>query len=54
MISASAILLGIVIIVLSTHQRFFPGGHASFYALANTFVRIVVYFYYLIAAMGPQ
>jgi len=34
--------------------RFLPGGHATFFGLLNTFVHIVMYFYYMVAAMGPQ
>lgn len=32
----------------------FSGGHSTFFALLNTFVHIVMYFYYMIAAMGPR
>ncbi|XP_058981285.1 elongation of very long chain fatty acids protein AAEL008004 [Musca domestica] len=31
-----------------------PGGHSTFFALLNSFVHIVMYFYYMIAAMGPK
>jgi hypothetical protein len=34
--------------------RFVPGGHASFFGLLNSFVHIVMYAYYLLAALGPQ
>jgi len=34
--------------------RFLAGGHASFFGLCNTFVHIVMYLYYMLAAMGPQ
>ncbi|XP_075150582.1 very long chain fatty acid elongase 7 [Haematobia irritans] len=34
--------------------KFAPGGHSTFFALLNSFVHIVMYFYYMIAAMGPQ
>ena len=34
--------------------RYVPGGHASFFGLLNTFVHIVMYFYYMMSAMGPQ
>jgi len=34
--------------------RFLAGGHASFFGLLNTFVHIVMYFYYMMAAMGPK
>lgn len=30
------------------------GGHSTFFALLNTFVHIVMYFYYMVAAMGPK
>lgn len=30
------------------------GGHSTFFGLLNTFVHIVMYTYYLFAAMGPQ
>lgn len=33
---------------------FFIGGHSTFFGLLNTFVHIVMYTYYLFAAMGPQ
>lgn len=35
-------------------MKFAPGGHSTFFALLNCFVHIVMYFYYMIAAMGPQ
>ncbi|XP_076251608.1 very long chain fatty acid elongase AAEL008004-like [Rhynchophorus ferrugineus] len=34
--------------------KFAPGGHSTFFALLNTFVHIVMYFYYMIAALGPE
>ena len=34
--------------------RMVPGGHASFFGLLNTFVHIFMYFYYWVAALGPQ
>ncbi|XP_014210550.1 elongation of very long chain fatty acids protein AAEL008004-like [Copidosoma floridanum] len=34
--------------------KFAPGGHSTFFALLNTFVHIIMYFYYMIAAMGPE
>ncbi|PZC79019.1 very long chain fatty acid elongase AAEL008004 [Helicoverpa armigera] len=34
--------------------KFAPGGHSTFFALLNTFVHIVMYFYYMVAAMGPK
>lgn len=30
------------------------GGHSTFFAMLNSFVHIVMYFYYMIAAMGPK
>ncbi|XP_037806325.1 elongation of very long chain fatty acids protein [Lucilia sericata] len=35
-------------------MKFAPGGHSTFFALLNSFVHIVMYFYYMIAAMGPK
>lgn len=35
-------------------MKFAPGGHSTFFALLNTFVHIVMYFYYMVSAMGPQ
>lgn len=32
----------------------FTGGHSTFFALLNTFVHIIMYFYYMVAAMGPE
>lgn len=34
--------------------KFTPGGHSTFFGLVNTFVHIVMYTYYLLAAMGPK
>ncbi|XP_034242770.1 elongation of very long chain fatty acids protein AAEL008004-like [Thrips palmi] len=34
--------------------KFFAGGHGTFFGLLNTFVHIVMYSYYLLAALGPQ
>lgn len=34
--------------------KFVPGGHASFFAFLNTFVHIIMYTYYMLAAMGPK
>ncbi|XP_014485159.1 PREDICTED: elongation of very long chain fatty acids protein AAEL008004-like isoform X2 [Dinoponera quadriceps] len=33
--------------------KFTPGGHSTFFGLLNTFVHIVMYTYYLLAALGP-
>nr|CAD7203163.1 unnamed protein product [Timema douglasi] len=30
------------------------GGHSSFFGLLNTFVHVIMYSYYLLAALGPQ
>ncbi|XP_026328432.1 elongation of very long chain fatty acids protein AAEL008004-like [Hyposmocoma kahamanoa] len=35
-------------------MKFAPGGHSTFFALLNTFVHVVMYFYYMVAAMGPE
>lgn len=34
--------------------KFTPGGHSTFFGFLNTFVHIVMYTYYLLAALGPQ
>ncbi|XP_076249437.1 very long chain fatty acid elongase AAEL008004 [Calliopsis andreniformis] len=34
--------------------KFTPGGHSTFFGLLNTFVHIVMYSYYLLAALGPR
>ncbi|CAG0900249.1 unnamed protein product [Cyprideis torosa] len=34
--------------------KFTPGGHSTFFGLLNTFVHIVMYFYYMLAAVGPS
>ncbi|CAG2055312.1 unnamed protein product [Timema podura] len=34
--------------------KFTPGGHSSFFGLLNTFVHVIMYSYYLLAALGPQ
>lgn len=34
--------------------KFAPGGHSTFFALLNAFVHIIMYFYYMVSAMGPQ
>ncbi|XP_046390264.1 elongation of very long chain fatty acids protein AAEL008004-like isoform X1 [Ischnura elegans] len=34
--------------------KFTPGGHSTFFGLLNTFVHIIMYFYYMMAAMGPK
>lgn len=35
-------------------MKFAPGGHSTFFALLNSFVHIVMYFYYMVSAMGPK
>ncbi|CAG9798859.1 unnamed protein product [Chironomus riparius] len=34
--------------------KFMPGGHSTFFGFLNTFVHIVMYTYYMIAAIGPE
>ncbi|KAL1498125.1 hypothetical protein ABEB36_008978 [Hypothenemus hampei] len=34
--------------------KYCPGGHSTFFGLLNTFVHIVMYFYYFLTALGPQ
>lgn len=34
--------------------KFTPGGHSTFFGLLNTFVHIIMYTYYLLAALGPR
>lgn len=34
--------------------RFVGGGHSSFFGLLNTLVHVVMYFYYMMSAMGPK
>ncbi|KAI5645315.1 GNS1/SUR4 family domain-containing protein [Phthorimaea operculella] len=34
--------------------KFTPGGHSTFFGMLNTFVHIIMYSYYLLAALGPQ
>ncbi|KAK0166820.1 hypothetical protein PV327_004303 [Microctonus hyperodae] len=34
--------------------KFSPGGHSTFFGLLNTFVHIIMYGYYLLAALGPK
>lgn len=34
--------------------KFTPGGHSTFFGLLNTFVHIIMYSYYLLAAFGPK
>ncbi|KAL9897728.1 ELOVL fatty acid elongase 7 isoform 1-T2 [Glossina fuscipes fuscipes] len=34
--------------------KYTPGGHSTFFGFLNTFVHIVMYTYYMLAAMGPK
>lgn len=34
--------------------KFTPGGHSTFFGLLNTFVHIIMYTYYALAALGPH
>jgi len=34
--------------------KFTPGGHATFFGIVNTFIHVIMYTYYLLAAMGPK
>uniref|UniRef100_A0A336L063 Elongation of very long chain fatty acids protein n=1 Tax=Culicoides sonorensis TaxID=179676 RepID=A0A336L063_CULSO len=34
--------------------KYYPGGHLVFSGMLNSMVHVVMYFYYMIAAMGPQ
>lgn len=34
--------------------KYMPGGHAIFIGFINSFVHIIMYSYYMFAAMGPQ
>lgn len=34
--------------------KYYPGGHGTFIGVINSFVHIVMYFYYMLAAMGPE
>uniref|UniRef100_A0A8D9BTW9 Elongation of very long chain fatty acids protein n=1 Tax=Cacopsylla melanoneura TaxID=428564 RepID=A0A8D9BTW9_9HEMI len=34
--------------------KFTPGGHSTFFGLLNTFVHIIMYSYYMMAAFGPH
>lgn len=39
---------------LTKSVSLFAGGHSTFFGLLNTFVHIIMYTYYMLAAMGPQ
>ena len=45
---------GILPISVWPGARWVPGGHSTFFGLLNTFVHFFMYFYYMVAAMGPQ
>nr|UZZ64688.1 fatty acid elongase elovl1d [Platychelipus littoralis] len=45
---------GIMPLAVWPGLRFVPGGHASFFGLLNTFVHILMYTYYFVAALGPR
>lgn len=34
--------------------KYYPGGHCTLIGVINSFVHIIMYFYYMMAAMGPQ
>lgn len=34
--------------------KYYPGGHGTFIGFINSFVHIIMYTYYMMAAMGPQ
>ncbi|XP_054274999.1 elongation of very long chain fatty acids protein 7-like [Macrosteles quadrilineatus] len=34
--------------------KYYPGGHGSFIGMINSFVHIIMYTYYLLAALGPR
>ncbi|KAK9500528.1 hypothetical protein O3M35_001776 [Rhynocoris fuscipes] len=34
--------------------KFLPGGHGTLFGVLNTFVHVVMYTYYMLAAFGPQ
>jgi len=34
--------------------KYFPGGHGTFIGVINSFVHIIMYTYYLLAALGPE
>ncbi|KAJ8984836.1 hypothetical protein NQ317_013036 [Molorchus minor] len=34
--------------------KFTPGGHSTFFGFLNSFVHIIMYFYYMLSALGPQ
>ncbi|GJQ85709.1 hypothetical protein Trydic_g13399 [Trypoxylus dichotomus] len=34
--------------------KYYPGGHGTFIGMINSIVHIIMYFYYMMSAMGPQ
>lgn len=34
--------------------KYYPGGHGTLIGVINSFVHIIMYTYYMMAAMGPQ
>ncbi|KRT79815.1 hypothetical protein AMK59_8257, partial [Oryctes borbonicus] len=34
--------------------KYYPGGHGTFIGFINSFTHIIMYFYYMLAAMGPE
>ena len=44
----------LVVIGLYVGTRYGPGGHGIFFALINSLVHVIMYSYYLLAAMGPK
>lgn len=34
--------------------KYYPGGHGTLIGVINSFVHIIMYFYYMMSAMGPQ
>lgn len=40
--------------LISKQTYYFVGGNATFPNILNNFVHILMYFYYMLAAMGPQ
>lgn len=41
-------------VVLHRYSYLYTGGHSTFFGLLNTFVHIIMYTYYLLAALGPE
>ncbi|KAK7601789.1 hypothetical protein V9T40_009230 [Parthenolecanium corni] len=51
-----SVWFGLIEIIILIRSRFalISGGHSTFFGLLNTFVHIIMYSYYLLAALGPQ